>query len=95
MDDWDVFFDPADFGDTAFWETQEAESASIDGIFQATAEVVLDGISAVLPTFTTSEDLTPSTAAQGDDVEVRDTNYRVSDIQPDGSGLARVILERA
>jgi hypothetical protein len=95
MDDWDVFFDPDDFGDTAFWETQEVESASIDGIFQATAEVVLDGVSAVLPTFTTSEDLIPSTVAQGDDVEVRDTNYRVSDIQLDGSGLARVILERA
>lgn len=95
MDDWDVFFDPSDFADSATWETQEGESATLDGIFQATAEVVLDGVSAVLPTFTTAEDLIPSTAAQGDDMEVRDVNYLVSDIQPDGSGLARVILERA
>jgi len=95
MDDWDVFFDPADFGHSATWETQEGESATIDGIFQATAEVVLDGVSAVVPTFTTAESLIPSTASQGDDVEVLDVNYLVSDIQPDGSGLARVILERA
>lgn len=98
MDDWDVFFDPDDFGDSATWETQEGETVTLGGIFEATREVVLPGdsigVSAVMPVLTVAEDQIPATGSQGDDLEVRDVNYRVSDIQPDGSGLARVILER-
>lgn len=99
MDDWDVFFDPADFADSAAWETQEGEFVDLDGIFEAGREVALSGdavgISAVLPVLTVAAESIPATAAQGDDLEIRGVNYRVTDIQPDGSGLARVILERA
>ena len=94
-DDWSVFMDPADFGESAAWETQEGEFVTLDGIFTAAAEVVLDGVSAVMPVLTVAETQVPETAAQGDDLEVRDVNYRVADLQPDGSGLTRVILERA
>lgn len=92
--DWDVFMDTGDFADSASWETQEGEFADLEGIFQETAEAALDGVSAVLPVLTVAESAIPATAAQGDDLEVRGRNYRVSDIQPDGSGMARVILER-
>ncbi|AKU43298.1 head-to-tail joining protein [Rhodobacter phage RcCronus] len=97
-DDWDVFFDPDDFADSAVWDTQAGEFVEIDGIFEAGREVVLAGdgagISAIMPVLTVASDSVPATAAQGDDLEVRDKNFRVADLQPDGSGLTRVILER-
>lgn len=98
MDDWDVFFNPSEFGDSAVWDTQEGETVDVDGIFEASREVILSGesvgVSAVMPVLTVAVDQIPATAAQGDDLEVRGKNYLVSDIQPDGSGLARIILER-
>lgn len=97
-DDWGVFFAPGDFGNRAFWETMEGEFAEVDGILEAAREVVLPGesggVSARMPVLTLPEASVPETASQGDDVEIAGRNYRVADIQPDGSGLARVILER-
>lgn len=97
-DDWGVFFDPDDFADSAVWDTQAGEFVELDGIFEAAREVVLSGdsvgVSAVMPVLTVASDSVPETAAQGDDLEIRDQNFRVADLQPDGSGLTRVILER-
>ncbi len=99
MDDWGVFFDPDDFADMAVWDTQEGETVDIHGIFEAAREVALQGesvgISAVLPVLTVAEDQIPATASQGDDLEIDGVNFIISDIQPDGSGLTRVVLERA
>lgn len=92
-EDWAVFFDPADFATPANWETQAAESATLDGIFSEAAEVAA-GVSASLPTFTAPETAIPTTAAQGDELEVQGETFLVSDIEPDGAGLVRVILER-
>ncbi len=98
MDDWDVFFDPADFGVTARWETQEGEMVDVDGIFEASREVALSGntggVSAILPVFSVALSAVPPSASQGDDLELDSVNYLVADIQPDGSGMARIILER-
>jgi hypothetical protein len=97
-DDWGVFMDPDEFGVTAYWETQGGESADVDGIFEAAREVVLPGegggISALLPVLTVPEIAVPETAGQDDDVEIDGRNFRVADIQPDGSGQSRIILER-
>ncbi|WP_170561408.1 head-tail joining protein [Ruegeria atlantica] len=98
MDDWDVFFDPADFGQSAAWDTQAGDFVNLDGIFEEAREVALSGdtvgASAVLPVLTVATSQVPATAAQGDDLEINSVNYRVTDIQPDGSGLTRVVLER-
>lgn len=97
-DDWDVFMDPEDFGVQAYWQTQDGEFADLTGIFEAAREVVLPGegggVSALLPVLTVPECAVPETAAQDDDVEINGRNFRVADIQPDGSGQSRVILER-
>lgn len=96
--DWDVFFDPADFADTATWDTPGGGIVEVVGIFEAGREVALSGnavgISAILPVLTVAAEAIPSGASQGDDLEIRFKNYRVTDIQPDGSGLTRVILEK-
>lgn len=97
-DDWDVFMDPEEFGDSAFWDTQGGEFVELVGFFEASREVVLPGdgggVSALLPVLTVAETSVPETASQDDDVEINGRNYRVADIQPDGSGLSRIILER-
>lgn len=96
--DWDVFLSPADFGETVFWETQDGEFAELDGIFENAREVVLPGegggVSAMMPVLVVAESAVPESAAQDDDLEIRGRNYRVADIQPDGSGLSRIVLER-
>lgn len=98
LDDWDVFLSPDDFGDRAFWETQEGEFAEVDGLFSKAREVVLPGegggVSALMPVLTIAESTVPETASQGDDVEINGRNYLVADIQPDGAGLALIVLER-
>lgn len=97
-DDWDVFMSPDDFGEPVFWETQGGEFAELSGIFTSAREVVLPGegggISAMLPVLVVAECAVPETASQDDDLEIRGRNYRVADIQPDGSGLSRIVLER-
>lgn len=96
--DWDVFMSPADFGDTVFWETQDGDFAELEGIFEKAREVVLPGegggVSALLPVLMVAESSVPETASQGDDLEIKGRNYRVADIQPDGSGLSIIVLER-
>ena len=96
--DWDVFFDPADFAVTATWDTPGGDIVEVVGIFEAGREVALSGnavgVSAILPVLTVAAEAIPSDAAQGDDLAILSVNYRVTDIQPDGSGLTRVILEK-
>jgi len=97
-DDWDVFLSSEDFATLAAWETLEGETAELEGIFQDAHEVVLSGdtigASTVMPALTVATSQLPTTAAEGDDLEIRGINYRVADLQPDGSGMTRVILER-
>ena len=97
-DDWGIFMSPDEFGDRAFWETLEGEFAEVGGIFEKAREVVLPGdgggVSALMPVLLLPETAIPGTASQGDDVEIKGRNYRVADIQPDGSGLAFIILEK-
>lgn len=98
IEDWDVFFDPADFADAATWDTQSGELVDLNGIFEEAREVALAGdavgVSAIYSVLTVASVEVPASAAQGDDLEIANVNYRVADLQPDGSGLTRVILER-
>lgn len=98
--DWDVFFDPNDFGDVAVWQTDTEVVEDIGGIYEAEQRPVLSddtiGVSAVPVTFTLAESVVPASWAHGDDFEVIGKgNFKVTDVQPDGSGMARVTLERA
>lgn len=99
-DDWDTFFDPDDFGHEATWQTDSETVEEIGGVFQAENTDVLAGksagVSATASTFTMAEDQIPDTWAQEDDFEITGKgNFLVVDVQPDGSGMARIILERA
>lgn len=95
-DDWSIFFDPDDFAEPWVWES-DADSAEGQGIFtDAHASAFAGefaGVSTRSPVLVLSADAMPAGAAQGDAVEVRGRVWRAGDLQPDGSGLVRVILE--
>ena len=99
-DDFDVFFDPDDFGETFGYALAAGGGEDVTGIFTSAHTVAAagewSGVSTVAPVLTLAESGLPAGAGQGDTV-TRQTDaalYRVADIQPDGSGLVRLILER-
>lgn len=98
MDDAAVFFNPDDFAITGYWDTQVSESCKVVGIFQTQHRAVLGGdfggVSSAAPVFICAADDVPATASQGDSIEINEQAFRVSDLQPDGSGLTHIILER-
>ena len=92
-EDWDIFFEPDEFGDSGTWESYPA----FNGLFESAREVVLQGeqagVSALMPVWTIPLEKVPVDGSQGDTITLNGTSYSVADIQPDGTGLARIILE--
>lgn len=100
-DDWGVFFDPAAFGDVLTYRPAGRAPFAACGIFTAAhAEIARGGfgpgVSGAAPVLTLPPDETLGvTPRPGDLVTVRGGDWRVADVQRDGSGMARLILERA
>lgn len=92
-----VLFSAEDFGQSATYTVAGGSGVGIEGIFtNAHADVApLDGrgISTVTPVFTVATLSLPPGAAQGDVLETGGSIWRVADLQPDGTGLTRIILE--
>jgi hypothetical protein len=98
--DFDAFFDPAVFGDAGTYAGgAPPASVTLAGIF-ANAHAVAaplgdwQGVSTSAPIFTCRASALPAGAAAGDTLTLGGTVWTVRDIQPDGTGLARLILER-
>lgn len=94
-----AFFDADEFGEEVTW-TAGAAQATITGtlsapvsVFDVDAEV---GIVMAAAEFICPAALLPSGAAQGDLVAARVTTWwTVRALLPDGTGMVRVLLERA
>jgi hypothetical protein len=98
-DDLAVFFDPDVFGEVAAYALAGGGGADVAGIYAdaqtAAAGGAWPGVSTVTPVFTVAAAALPPGAAQGDQLtRSGGLLYRVLDIQPDGSGLVRLLLER-
>lgn len=98
--DFDVFFDPADFGSTGTYAGgSPPATVALAGIF-ANAHAVAaplgdwQGVSTSAPLFTCRASVLPAGARDGDTLTLGGTVWTVRDVQPDGTGLARLILER-
>ncbi|MGX0875926.1 hypothetical protein ACSSV4_000598 [Roseovarius sp. MBR-154] len=96
--DHDLFTDPEVFGDLAQYTPQGGALIEVPGIFTAAHARVLDGagpgVSSVSPVFAIFEDALPESPAQGDTLDLRGQSWRVADLEPDGTGMVRLILER-
>lgn len=89
-----ITIDSAEFLDTAYGF---AVPATVDGvacnvIFDAAYADAL-GMSGARPSLLMATDAAPS-AAVGDAVSVASISYTIAEIQPDGTGMTRLLLER-
>lgn len=93
-----LMMDPKAFGTAATWTVDGGEAVAVNGIWSdphrvAAADDV--GVSMTAPTLTVYLADLPAGAGQGDRVEARGRAWAVLDIEPDGTGLARVSLQAA
>ena len=91
-DEWAVFMDPSVFGEPVTYTPSGGIAQSLAAVFTAAHATTLDTstVAPVLALFPPAG-LLP---AAGDGVALRGISYRVADVQPDGTGLTRLILER-
>ena len=95
-----VFVNADEFGLTASYTPTGGSASDIDGIFDngylATSvggESV--GIQNAVAAFTCRSADLPGGAADGDAIEISGTAYIVRQIEPDGQGMSRLVLEKA
>lgn len=97
-DEFDVFFDPQVFGESGTYAHGSA-STPLAGIFANAHAAVAPlgdwrGVSTSAPVFTCRAVALPEAAAAGDTLTLGPTLWTVRDIERDGTGLARLIIER-
>lgn len=100
--DWRLFFDTGGAGEMVIYHPADGPDVALAGIFTAAHAVVArggfdGGVSTVTPVLTLPpvHHLPVADLVAGDEVTCRAVLYRVADVQPDGSGMIRLILERA
>ena len=87
VEDFTEFLDSTEMADNA-----TIGASTIAGIFD-NQFVEVHGIEGVRPVFTCAE-LNVSTIAHGDALTINTISYKVAGIQPDGTGLTSLILEK-
>ncbi len=91
-----VFVDPAAFAVAAVHHSASAGAVTINGLFDhgyaVTAEAFEVGVQNRESSFTCrASDLV---AADGDFLDIADVRYVIREIQPDGEGMTRLVLEK-
>ena len=96
-----VFLSAAGFGETVSYVQGVASPFSFVAIFDAAHFVVTGGdasVSSVAPVLTCRADDFVATAAgkpqRGDTATVAGGSYRVTEVQPDGTGMLQLIMEK-
>lgn len=93
-----IFFDPDVFGTDGTFHPAEGGEYLIAGVYSE-AHVIAGGspgVSTSAPVYTIPADTQPRPPQQGDRLTITGRGgFLVTDPQPDGSGLIRLILERA
>jgi len=78
--------------DTELADNATIGASTIAGIFD-NQFVEVNGIEGVRPVFTCAE-ANVATIAHGDALTIKSTSFKVAGIQPDGTGLTSLILEK-
>lgn len=93
-----AFMDPGAFGQAAVYTPAAGQPVALTGIFTAPHATRGEngglGVSTLEPSLTVFAADLPAQAAQGDAVTITAIGYSVRDLEPDGSGLVRIALER-
>jgi len=93
-----AFMDAGAFGLAASYTPAGGQPQPITGVFTAPHAVRAQGdgpgVATVAPSLVVFAADMPQAAAQGDAVTINAISYRVRGLEPDGSGLVRIDLER-
>lgn len=77
----------------------DGQIVTVRGIYQAAhqmVEIVQDApVSSIRPVLTVRAADLPESPQEGDGVEVAGESFRVVDVQPDGFGMLKLVLQRA
>jgi hypothetical protein len=97
--DLEILLDPEVFGTRVRYMAEGRPTRAVVGIFTAAHAVLARGeaigVSSLAPVLTVAAaHFGTDPPASGDRLEAEGTTYVVSDPQPDGSGLIRLVLER-
>lgn len=97
-EDLSEFFDPDDFGVTATYSNANyasvhpsTKSTSVSGIFR-NGYAEINGMETLTPLFLCAAN-TVSDVTNGAKLTINSVNYTVRGVQPDGTGLVRLVLE--
>ncbi|WP_282129266.1 head-tail joining protein [Roseobacter litoralis] len=101
-DEWAVFLNTDDFGESVTYRANSRPPVSITGIFTAAYALATQGVATTAPVLVIAETALTTPPQAGDLVTLHKnhadicagTVLRVADPQSDGSGMARLILER-
>ena len=97
-DDLTIFFSIDDFGLAGSYTLNGGATSTINGIYDNEFLEVDPqsgvGIVSAEPRFMCRSSDVPATAAPGDALVVNSINYTVRVIQPDGTGVTTLVLER-
>ncbi|MEM9784346.1 MAG: hypothetical protein AAF899_17955 [Pseudomonadota bacterium] len=93
-----AFFDPDDFGETLTWDPDGTAAGLATIWIEAHAEIAAGGaghVSGSRPIASLPITSLPAGGVRGDIIrrEATGLRFRIIDIQPDGTGLARIVLE--
>ncbi|MFA5941419.1 MAG: hypothetical protein WC809_18860 [Sinimarinibacterium sp.] len=90
------FFNPNDFGVEAGYSAlgSVGDPVLINGIFDNGFDASLGALEGVRPSFTCRQADVPS-AAHDDELEIDGNTYVVCGVEPDGTGVMRLVLELA
>ncbi|QDF14257.1 head-to-tail joining protein [Dinoroseobacter phage vB_DshS-R4C] len=95
--DWSIFTDPDVFGEPVTWTTPPLPDP-VPAIFTDASEdrpaTLGPGVLTIAPTLTLGAAQLPFSPARNHRCTVRGITYRVAEVQPDGSGGLRLLLER-
>jgi hypothetical protein len=94
-----LFMDAAVFGTAATWTPAGGDPVAVSGIWSDPHRVGAPGdgpgVSTTAPSLTLFATDLPAGAAEGDEVSAKSATWTALDLEPDGSGLVRVTLQRA
>lgn len=97
-DDRAAFVDPDDFGEAVVYRQDGVDIANFDAVFQRqSVEGLADyggGVTHRVSTLTCRDSDLPADADEGDTLSVRGLDFTVRTIEPDGTGMTVLRLER-
>ena len=87
--------DLAAYFDTTSWFAQSAtlDGVTVAGIFDSPYLQAFDGIASAAPSFTLPS-TSAASATSASVLVLAGTSYRVRSVQPDGTGISTLVLER-